>query len=90
MHKNSTACHLLGNLCALSLHRKDQASCSLVFDFNQRKRLPHVPMLYFEKRMSTSVPREEEITNVYTAGRGQRLNITAVEVRLRLSRICVN
>ncbi len=81
-HKNATACQLLGNLCALSLHDKTQSACALIFDLTVRRGLRHLPQLYFPDRMTSSIGNEEEITNVYSVrGENSRLNITAAKVR---------
>lgn len=85
-HHNATACQLLGNLCAMALHDRNHPACDLLFSLSMRERVSWVPHLYFSDRMTTSVPKEEDISNIYNVrnGRGQtRLNFTVAEYNLR-------
>eukprot|EP00094_Tigriopus_californicus_P012053 TCALIF_11646-PA protein Name:"Similar to Tmem67 Meckelin (Rattus norvegicus)" AED:0.11 eAED:0.11 QI:708/0.75/0.55/1/1/1/9/0/735 len=83
-HKNTSACHLLANLCTMALHDVSHPSCDLIYTLSMRDRLTQIPHLFFSDRMTTSVPTEEDITNVYNfQGPGSRFNITAAQYDLR-------
>ena len=84
---NWTACQMLANICALSLHNTDHPACKYFHSYlrgggeRQPTTLPH---LYFGKAGRNMIGREEEISNVYKAsGEGSRLNFTVARYSLR-------
>ena len=66
----------------MALHDKSQKSCRLLYDMTKHGTHRHVPNLYFNERDTATIPRDNEITNVYN-GR-DRLNITAAKVGRKL------
>jgi hypothetical protein len=67
------------------MHELAHPACDLVYALTMRDRWDRVPHLYFSDRMTASVTKEEEISNVYgrrsDRGRSQ-LNVTAVSFSL--------
>ena len=86
---NWTACQMLANICALSLHNTEHPACKYFDSYlsgrgggeRQPTTLPH---LYFGKAGRNMIGREEEISNVYKASdEGSRLNFTVARYSLR-------
>ena len=85
-HLNTTACNLLANLCALTLHNKQHPLCaSLVTIERQNNDLStrRVPRLFLPEGQVSSTLESESIPTAHSLARGNagnrgRLNVTVV------------
>ena len=75
---------MLANLCALSVHDTAHPACKYFDSYLRGERQPPgLPHLYFGKAGRNMIGREEEISNVYKATDGSRLNLTVARYSLR-------
>ena len=64
-YHNATSCQVLGNLCAMTLHDRNNPACDVLYDLIFRNRLEEAPHLFYESDKVKIPINKEDITTIY-------------------------